>query len=576
MILSPTFWKRIILLWIASSIVKVLLQPSYHSTDFFVHLHWKALTRQIPQPANWYFDDEFVATRHTLDYPPLFVWWEAFWAHLLPPQRLIPSVVGRLLIPADGTLKPLDQDWTNFCLQPFPSNDNPSEISDDLTFPPILHDKALLQEYPACKSYQRTTVLLSDIILWCGAGILSAVAVQPQHFWSVFLSIVGHPALLWLDHIHFQYNGALLGVWMLSLSCLVSGRRQSSSSLTYDIYHLTAAVLFALLLTLKHLYLPLSLWYLVYLFRVYCYKPNTRTTLSSLWVSVHWKRFTMMGLVTLSTLTLPFVPILWPEDALYSRKDRLLRIFERLFPFGRGLVHVYWAGNIWAFYTAANKALRFVTGLSLPTVTPDVAASTLLLAVSPGAVFGAWQAARQVNTACTNSSSLRKESPDNNTSQDATFWDSLTFTTFASFATAYHGHEKAILTSLVPLTVGFCTGNPHLVWRTQALSLLSLLPLLYPATETLFKLVSMVAFLSATYSTWIGKSEMPYPVLENRVTIATAVTVVVTIVILEGFPLAWWGRYPFTPLAVTSLVSATGLSLLGWGQVGYQLIQDCS
>ena len=49
--------------------VKVLLFPSYRSTDFDVHRHWKAVTRHLPIE-EWYWDDQHVDTRHTLDYPP--------------------------------------------------------------------------------------------------------------------------------------------------------------------------------------------------------------------------------------------------------------------------------------------------------------------------------------------------------------------------------------------------------------------------------------------------------------------------------------------------------------------------
>jgi len=161
--------------------------------------------------------------------------------------------------------------------------------------------------------------------------VKSAPSWDKQAAHVASLSILLSPGLFIIDHIHFQYNGFLYGILILSI---VLARKQSTL--------LYSGILFAILICLKHIYLYLALAYFVYLGRFYCLDPK----------NVFRPRFCniiKLGSCVIGIFAIAFGP--------FVQWGQLLQLRSRLFPFSRGLCHAYWAPNIWAMYSFMDRAL---------------------------------------------------------------------------------------------------------------------------------------------------------------------------------------------------------------------------
>ncbi|KAG0235098.1 glycosyl transferase [Actinomortierella wolfii] len=288
--------------------------------------------------------------------------------------------------------------------------------------------------------FQRTSVIVSELVLfWELQRMLAVMGNRPLQKlinWSLFLN----PGLLMVDNMHFQYNGFLYGILIHSLVDAKLGKL------------LRSGVLFAVLLNFKHIFLYIAPSYFVFLLRAYCFENSENSIRARSWLSAF--RPTHLIVLGLSVIAV-FALSLGPFVAMHQ----IPQLVARLFPFKRGLTHSYWAANLWALYSFADRVMIIIASKTplgkfwnlsvdpsalsattrglvgdtafgvLPTVTAQHTLLVTLLLMLPSLV-----------------SLFRRPTFDR-------FIGSLVLSAFASFLAGWHVHEKAILLVTVAMSV---------------------------------------------------------------------------------------------------------------------------
>jgi hypothetical protein len=320
------------------------------------------------------------------------------------------------------------------------------------------------------------------------------------------------PGLLIIDHIHFQYNGFMYGVLVLSM---VLARKSSTL--------LLSGLLFAVLLCFKHIYLYLAPAYFVYLLRVYCLGQRNGFP----YFDIRFLNCVKLGAGIAVVFASAFGPFaLWGQ---------LEQVFRRLFPFSRGLCHAYWAPNVWAMYSFVDRVLIYGTVRSTPPMTKltRTAAPRLGLEVDHNAVnsvtrglvgdtsfavlpdvvpltcflltLGTQIVCRfKINSAMFSANGskpvllrlLYKPTWE-------AFVGAVTLCGYASFLFGWHVHEKAILLVIIPFSL-IALHDRRFFGAFRPLAVaghVSLFPLLFTAAEfpvkTVYTILWLVVFLLA-------------------------------------------------------------------------------
>ncbi|KAJ8916980.1 hypothetical protein NQ315_008380 [Exocentrus adspersus] len=477
-----------------TSCVKFLLIPAYRSTDFEVHRNWLAITHSLPIN-KWYFEN---TSQWTLDYPPLFAWFEyvlSVFARFFDPKMLI---INHINYSSDQTVL-----------------------------------------------FQRLSVILTDLVY--AFGIYKCCSAL-QNGWrkDVVLPIllVTNCGLLMLDHIHFQYNGIMYGILLISIAYMLQGK------------HLLSAFWFTVLINMKHIYIYLGPPYFIYLLRHYCLKGPL--TIKNIGTKETLKRVFCLASLVLSVFVVTFLPFI----------DHIPQVLSRLFPFKRGLCHAYWAPNFWAIYNTVDKILLITgKGLGVKFANSSIAAMTgglvqefshsVLPSISP--LVTLLLTALFMIPAMVKLFFLNK--------QPSNFIRCMVVCGLTSFLFGWHVHEKAILMTIIPLSILSITRltDARIFLILSTVGHYSLFPLLFPPSllpvkVLLHLLYSLYAFhsLYKTYPLSICSYTLPLlNPLESLYILGLGIVFIYENVIHSLLGLK--DQLPFLPLIFTSVYCSVGI-----------------
>ncbi|XP_075994024.1 dolichyl pyrophosphate Glc1Man9GlcNAc2 alpha-1,3-glucosyltransferase isoform X2 [Genypterus blacodes] len=414
-------------------------------------------------------------------------------------------------------------------------------------------DMLLLEKLNHCSPptvlFMRLSVIFTDVFFIyatreccrCVGGQKGDVLNRPSFILAVLL--LWNFGLLIVDHLHFQYNGFLFGFLLLSVAKHLQAQ------------HLLGALLFSILLNLKHIYLYVAPAYGVYLLRSYCFTQE-HTDGSLRWRSFSPLRLLALGSIVLSVCALSFGP--------FVAMGQLPQVMSRLFPFKRGLCHAYWAPNIWALYNVLDKSLAVIgvhlnlleeaelpvasmTGglvqefqhAVLPSVSPPVTLVCTLLSILPALCSIWWRP-----------------------SGARGFLRCLLLCALGSFLFGWHVHEKAVLLAILPLSI-LAVESREDAGTFLLLSITghySLFPLLFTPAELPIKVGLMLMF--TLYSVVaLRKLFSGHRALLRPLEVAYLLGLVVLAVGCElVFPLSpWQHKLPFLPLLATSVYCSFGV-----------------
>ncbi|CAI5464835.1 unnamed protein product [Closterium sp. Yama58-4] len=264
-------------------------------------------------------------------------------------------------------------------------------------------------------------------------------------------------------------------------------------------------------------------------------------------------RIVTLGAVVLAVLLLSFAPFIVTKQ--------IPNLLARLFPFGRGLMHAYWAPNFWALYTLADKLLAAAASIAGSAGGPGVEGKGGWTRGLVGDSVG-FSVVPQVTPLAADTDGADRDGADKDGKEckgsephgtptgEQRRWSmqaiaaALAHVFLSAFLLGWHVHEKAVLHFLLPLSL-LASSSP--AWASEFLILATvshyaLLPLLFTLPE--FRVVHALGVLPL---------EMLCQLLYHHPRLHA--------------------RLPFLPLLLTSVYCAVGIAV-AWAVQLYAIVSS--
>lgn len=267
----------------------------------------------------------------------------------------------------------------------------------------------------------RLSVIVSDLLIYIPACVALASTIANKRSQLFVLTwMICNPALLVIDHGHFQYNSISLGLTIASVYCIGTRR------------YLIGSFLFCGALNHKQMSLYYAPAFFSHLFGVCMQQKGLARKVLML---------TKLGLTVMIAFSLFWLPFL---DCSSS-----LQVLKRIFPVQRGLFEDYVA-NFWCVSSLVFKWKKYLSG----SVLAKMCALATMLCSLPAFL-------------------MQMTKP-----REATFALCLANTSLAFFLFSYQVHEKSILVPLIPLSILMSHGGEIVSINIFSIALMTMYPLL--------------------------------------------------------------------------------------------------